>query len=504
MPLKLSGQELAERLVKLRNLEYWYPKLKEKCRILERKDQASQLAIAQLQGVVAAQAKQIETLQNTVEELKRIVFGRKHKPPKGSPSSDSDDSSDDNKGGRRPRQASSYRRPIPPEDEITETLSFNFLSSACSACGSPLTRVKKIIRYVEDLLPLSEWSKALKRVTRTLITTGYCSCCKKRMATSAISPQLVTVGENLKGFVAFSNVILRLSYGQVNDLLKTIANISISDGEQDNILYEQADKLKPEYEQIKLRLDMEPANHYDETSWDVQDGLQGNYAWVKASSLTPEAVFLIGRSRGKGNLDKLKGPPQQAGITDDYGAYRKAFKIHALCWAHPHRKFRDLTEVGYLSEAQRVRAKATHKSFADLYQKVRAICAADFVPAERLKALPELEAAFEEIFNPQPDDSQKLLTLKESLRKNQPAYFICVTTPGISPDNNQAERSLRHLVLKRKNSYGSKSQKGADASSILYSVLLSLWRTSKDKFFTEYQRLLEQTKSLQTTVSQLA
>jgi hypothetical protein len=287
-------------------------------------------------------------------------------------------------------------------------------------------------------------------------------------------------------------------------LLQTLAGLKVSDGEQDNILYGQADKLQPECGQIKLRLDIEEANNYDETSWLTQHGLQGNYAWVRASSITEEALFLIGRSRGKGNLRGLIGPPEQVGITDDYGAYRKAFKVHALCWAHPHRKFRDLTEADYLTENQKAAAVATHQSFAAIYDKVRAVCLAEFNFAERLKVLPELETEFTKIFQPHENDPQKLLTLKESLRKNMPCYFVCVTTQGVSPDNNKAERTLRHLVLKRKNSYGSKTQKGADAASVLYSVLLSLWRTSKDNFFKEYYRLLERTKTLQTTASQLA
>jgi hypothetical protein len=499
----LSEQEVAQRLIKLRNFERLYPALQDKCRLLEEQNQLLKAQAQQQAKLIAGQAKQIELLEHTVEEFKRIIFGRKQQPPKDPPA-DSDNSSDSGGFDKQTRPGSSYRRGVPADDEITDTPTFTFKGNACENCGTPLTHIKNIIRYVEDLLPLCEWSRALKRVSRMLITTGYCSCCSKRVAAKVISPQLVSLGENLKGFVTFANVILRLSYGQVNDLLKTIANISISDGEQDNILYEQADKLQPEYQQIKLRLNSEPANHYDETSWPTQKGKYGDYGWVKASSITEEAIFVLGQSRGKGNLNNLKGPPQQAAVTDDYGAYRKAFNIHALCWAHPLRKFRDLTEADYLTDVQRTSAISTYRSFAALYAEVRTVCVAEFNLAERLKILPELEAEFEKIFQPHENDPQKLLTLKESLRKNMPCYFVCVTTPGVSPDNNKAERTLRHLVLKRKNSYGSKTQKGADASSVLYSVLLSLWRTSKEKFFEQYQRLLNQTKDLQTTTLKLA
>lgn len=503
MSKSLSEQEIDQRLIKLRNLEVAYPNLKEKYRSLEAENALLKARVVELENLTSLQAKQIETLQHTVEELKRIIFGRKSKPPT-TPPVDLDNSSNDGNSGKQPRPASSYRRAVPLEEAVTDTKTFTFKDNACGKCGTPLTKIKNIIRYVEDMLPLSEWGKALKKVTRMLITTGYCSCCKQRVTAKAISPQPVTLGENLKGFVTFANVVLRLSYGQVNDLLKTIANISISDGEQDNILYGQADNLKPEYEQIKVRLNQESSNHYDETSWPTQKGKYGDYAWIRASSITEEAIFLIGQNRGKGNLKNLKGPPEQVGTTDDYGAYKRAFRIHALCWAHPHRKFRDLTEAGYLTTNQIIAAATTYKSFADLYHKVRTIYNTPFNQVERLKLLPELEAEFTKIYQSGENDPRKLVTLKESLRKNMPCYFVCITTEGVAPDNNKAERTLRHLVLKRKNSYGSKTQKGADASSVLYSVLLSLWRTSKTNFFAKYQQLLENTQTLQTSANQLA
>ena len=498
----LSDQEIAQRLSKLRNLEQAYPALQQKCRFLELENKALKAEIVQLKGVIAQQSLQIEKLSNTVEELQRIIFGRKSKPPKTEAPSNTNHSGNGSSGENLQRSATSYRRSIPAEDEITETELFTF--STCPHCGTSLSVVKTIVRYMEDLLPLLQWKKALKRVTKMLITTGYCQMCKKRVSPHRIAPQPVVLGENIKQFATFATIILRLSYAQVNDLLRTVADLAVSDGELDNILYAQADTLRSEYEQMKIRLNSEPANHYDETSWNVQKGSHGNYAWVKASSTTSEALLLMGRSRGKGNLDNLKGPPEQTGITDDYGAYRNAFRVHALCWAHPHRKFRDLTQAEYLTDSQRRRAIATYQAFAQLYQAVRQCCVAEFNEEQRREVLPALEAEFETIWKPHPDDPHKLSTLKESLRKNQSCYFVCVTTRGVPADNNKAERTLRHLVLKRKNSYGSKSQKGADASSILYSVLLSLWRTSKNRFFQEYQNLLEQTKTLQITASPLA
>jgi hypothetical protein len=59
--------------------------------------------------------------------------------------------------------------------------------------------------------------------------------------------------------------------------------------------------------------------------------------------------------------------------------------------------------------------------------------------------------------------------------------------PWIPADNNKAERSLRHLVLKRKWCNGSINKKSASYMSINYSVLLSLYWRSPRQLFSFYK-----------------
>ena len=60
---------------------------------------------------------------------------------------------------------------------------------------------------------------------------------------------------------------------------------------------------------------------------------------------------------------------------------------------------------------------------------------------------------------------------------------------GIPIDNNKAERALRHLVIKRKISFGSKTQRGAETTSILASVILSLKWNNPENWFKTYLAL---------------
>ena len=53
--------------------------------------------------------------------------------------------------------------------------------------------------------------------------------------------------------------------------------------------------------------------------------------------------------------------------------------------------------------------------------------------------------------------------------------FILVAEPDVPPDNNAAERSLRHLVISRKVSGGTRSQRGSN-SKITLASLFGTWR----------------------------
>lgn len=418
-----------------------------------------------------------------LEELKRKVFGRKYrKPPLSNEQQNVSDSP--------PRTSESYRRPPPPEEDITGTKDFPIES--CSACNTPLEDLKMVVRYEEDILAPGEWHKVLKITEKRRIGTGYCRRCKKRVCAIPVSQHFVTLGNNIKQFVPYLNVIQRMSFEQIKNFLKDTARLSLSDGEISNILEDQSHKLYSHFEQLKTNISTQRGAHYDETSWKTQREYHGNFAWVKTGTESPDTLFLLGRSRGKGNAQELQGQnSDQIGISDDYGAYRTLFKEHQLCWAHPLRKLRELTQSEHLTPEQRISCQHTYESFASMYQELRDALNLPCDLTERATIKQKLQRKLKRLILSSAPDPPNLRRIKQTLRENQEYYFTCLLHEGIPPDNNKAERALRHLVLKRKSSFGSKTQKGADVMSILCSVLLSLWWSKPKNFFEEYFKLLK-------------
>ena len=483
--LKKRNDTLTRKIVRL---EQENRQLSQKVNLLEQKEQ---LHLKQLEQ----QGKQIESLNLIVEELRRMVFGKKKttegKDGDGGKESDSPQNGQTKKRKSADRPKDSYRRTAPKDAEVTETITHPLTN--CPDCGTLLTDLKQIIRYTEDLADLTTLAQLLKKVGKHIIGSGYCPGCKKRKAATDLSPQVSVLGENVKQFTCYLSIVMRLSFEQIRCFLSDTAGFSLSDGEITVCLDEQADRLLPEKDRLLAKIRGAPGRHYDETGWKVQKEGLGNYCWITRPTIGQDSIFLMGRSRGKGNAEELRGDvDNQVGISDDYAAYDNLFKKHQLCMAHPQRKMRDLSESKTLSHTSRVVCTTTYGSFSNLYSDLEETLATEYVKEVWLQKKEEYLKRLQEISIPTADDPAKLKTIKQSLSDNADKYFTCLLQPGIPADNNKAERGLRHIVLKRKISYGSKSQKGADTMAILCSTLLSAWWNKPDNFFVAYNQMLTQ------------
>lgn len=486
--MKLTEEEIRKRMIELRNLRKMYPrlqakydKLKMRVKVLEKEIKKKDKIIAEQAAMIKIQTEMLELFKLRVEDLEKKVFGKKRKK---------NDKDDEPKGPGVKRSKSSYRRKTPSDDEVTNTLHSRM--ECCPECDGPVSAPKEVVRYTEDVEMLSKLHKQLRKVEKHIIETSYCKACNKRVSAEPIAKHSVTLGDNVRQFIVYSNTVLRLSYAQTQSLVGDLMGISVSDGEIANILEKESKCLSPCYEALKSSIRKQSGAHYDETSWKTQQEDQGNFAWVMTGTETSDAIFRLGKSRGKGNAEKLQGANNnQVGITDDYSAYKNLFgeDEHQLCWAHPFRKFRDLKNSKHFSGTKKKRCEKTYQDFGKLYKDLNKVLAKPFDLEERGKIKPKLMKRFEEILRPKRGDPQKLRKLKASVFEDMDCYFVCVIKEGVPADNNKAERALRHLVIKRKTSFGSKTQKGADTMSILYSVLMSLWWRKPKNFFLEYEKL---------------
>lgn len=476
---KISKEEIK----RLRQLNAEFSK---KITILEKNEKLQKERIKLLEKTIKLQDenlkqkdKMIEKLSLQIEELRKIVFKPKNKVVNSIKKLE-------NKIKEK-RSKESYQRKIPKYSEITKEI--NHEISKCPECNSELTKRKIVTFYREDIeLPINK-ENDLKIIEKHNVEKGYCSKCKKWHSSIELPSAKIIIGQNVKMYVTYLTILLRNSYSQIVKLFKDTYNFKISEGEISNILNNEAQSLKPEFERLKKIIRNQKGIHMDETSWKVHNGELGNYAWIMTGTDTEDVVFDIGKSRGRSIAKKLQGDKKLIGISDDYNVYKKLFKLHQLCWAHPHRKLRDLAGSDKLKKESQKHCEEVYINFKNLYNKLQEVLKTEFNLKERNERKKELIKYFIKISEINKSDPEKLKNIKKSLLKNKEKYFVCLTNEGIPADNNKAERGLRHLVLKRKISFGSMTQKGANRLSILVSVLLSLWNRNPNSFFEEYLNL---------------
>jgi len=203
-----------------------------------------------------------------------------------------------------------------------------------------------------------------------------------------------------------------------------------------------------------------------------------------------DTIFSLGKSRGVANARKVISDenPSQVGISDDYGAYENVFQKHQLCWAHPHRKLRDLADSKALNG--NAAYKESFEAFRKLYSDIQNLLNRGMPFEKKQQRKLGLMKRFNTIAQAKDGDPQALAGIKKTLLKKKQKYFVCLEVEGISMDNNKAERGLRPLVIKRKISFGSKTDKGAKNLGILFSVVMSLWWKRPPNFFSAYANLL--------------
>jgi transposase len=219
----------------------------------------------------------------------------------------------------------------------------------------------------------------------------------------------------------------------------------------------------------------------DETRWRMLDqkgrdaGVAKNWqVWTVAG---PDAVsYRIEDSRSAEAAKKVLGGFTGVAMTDGYAAYDGLAKktgsfIVAHCWAHVRRKYID-------AEPFFPEAKTAIEMIGELYA-IEKLCPTG-PPGDDLRRKLRDDRSREIVRRIQAW-ALEVRPLPQSALGQAIAYMGGVWNglvrflddPRVPIDNNGAERSLRGVVVGRKNHYGSKSRRGTEVAALFYSLLES-------------------------------
>jgi len=196
------------------------------------------------------------------------------------------------------------------------------------------------------------------------------------------------------------------------------------------------------------------------------------WLWVIVTSTV--TLFLIGGRSWDVLADILEGYTTQtlvlcAGwlMSDGYQAYRK-YTRRLRCWAHLIRKARGLSES--LNQEAQVFGE---KVLACLTLLIEQIYQARAGPNTNLKTefadqLEDLKAWCEQHRD---CPHQKTRQLARELLNDWDAIWTVLEHPELPITNNIAEQALRHWVIARKISYGTRTRQGSRSFTLLASVI---------------------------------
>ena len=362
---------------------------------------------------------------------------------------------------------------------MTPTQRVEHVVERCPDCGVQLSggsthRTREVI----DL------PQAPVEVTEHAFIARTCPNCRRRCVPPAHLDGVVMgkqrLGINLLSLIAALREEARLPFRTIQWYLDTVHGLRLSVGAIVAATHRVAQKAQSALTDIVERIRGSPVVHADETGW-REDGHNG-YVWTFS---TPTERYFLRRGRGKAVVDEALGD-QFAGVlvSDFYAAYHHYDGPKQRCWAHLLRDIHDLRAL-YPGDASLAQwADAVH----DVYAKAKAFTH----PSEqqRRSAGLALERHLLAWCRPYLDDpTSAQARLCRRIQKHIKERFVFVAKPEVPADNNAAERSLRHLVISRKISGGTRSPQGTDAKMTLASVF-GTWRAQSLNPLTSCRQLL--------------
>ena len=149
--------------------------------------------------------------------------------------------------------------------------------------------------------------------------------------------------------------------------------------------------------------------------------------------------------------------------------------MHQRCWVHLLRDIHELKEKHAKDKGLKKWAAAVKAIYERAKQYKGPNGRLSGIQQQRVKRQRELEQELMRVCRPHLKKERVQSKLCERIERFITEMFVFVADPRVASDNNEAERSVRQMVVSRKISGGTRSARGSETKSILAS-LFGTWR----------------------------
>jgi transposase len=372
------------------------------------------------------------------------------------------------KRGKQPGRKAGHpgaRRQIPERIDEHQT----HRAKCCPHCHGSLKRCQQTrTRYIEDIPQGIE-----PVVTEHTIHRDWCPHCQKQ-----VEPKIPDAlpGSQLGNRTLALSAWLHYGLGQTLDHITEVFNchlqMKVTAGGLQQSWYRLQEILYPWYEQIQNECLDSAVLHGDETGWRVN----GRGHWLWCFSQLRATYYLIDRQRGRPVLAKFFRRAFAGTLVSDFwGAYNAVVcSRRQVCLAHLLRDLKHVEQYKHPSPKWPKFAKKLRRLIGDglRLKKQQDELAATAYRSRRDRLHARLDALIAIDWK----DSQAARLLKR-FRRHRDHLLTFLDDPAVPADNNHGERAIRPAVIIRKNTYGNRSQRGADTQA----VLMSIYRTLKQR-----------------------
>ena len=440
-------------------------------------------------AIIARLTKQVQMLMQRIEQLEEEVARLK----KDSNNSSKPPSSDivkpkpavrkritkRRKRGGQPGHRKHTRKAF-PADEIDAVVEYEFRD-----------------RDLDGLIPLGDWH-TVQQVTLPeklyLVTEHrarkYLDSKTGKIVIAPLPEEVQKgglLGADITAMTAFMKGGCHMSFTTVQQFFKEVFRLDVSRGMLSKTTQKAAAALKPAYQQLVDQLPKESYLGIDETGH--KDN--GDKHWTWCFQKSGYSLFHIDKSRGSQVLFDLLGEAYEGIIGCDFwGAYRKFSRLSnatvQYCMAHLIREVRFLADhtIPKLVRWGKGLLEWLKKLFKTLHRSDE-LTAKGF--ARRMK---QIKQGFLKRMRRPPNHQLAKKLARRFKGKAADTYFRFLTDPVVEPTNNGTEREIRHTVIDRRITQGTRGNAGMRWCERIWTTIATCKKQNRNVFEFIHQSIL--------------
>jgi DNA-binding protein H-NS len=443
-----------------------------------------QQQLKEQQRLIEAQQQEIEQLKEALSKLKNRTSSNSSIPPSADQLKKPSDKSKRKKAKKRgPKydHPGKTRNGFGEPDKIVE-----LKLETCPMCHAKVEPARTAPRKVQQVAELVEQPVEIREYRRPL-----CQCADCGWSGYSQLPPGVTEGFSYGGRLC--SVVGWLGYGgnlpwrKQEYFVEHVLGVPISQGSLAKMQRYFIDCLQPIYQQWLTYVQQPGVRCVDETTYCI-DGIK-YWLWVATSDRV--CVLLLAATRSSAQLKQLLGENFEGILSSDcFSAYNpQSAAAKQKCLTHLERDLEALKLSRF--EGNRLLAGAVGEILATARTRYRQYhvgqLSREAMAAERLV----LEAKLLKILtdapiNGWPADAQRLA---KRIQRYWTEWFTFLNYPEVKPDNNDAERALRPVVVHRKVTGGARSDWGGQLVAQMFSFLETVRLQGAEAIAQLYQLL---------------